>query len=330
MKRSGVLAVRHFSSAASNEHLGFIGLGNMGFHMCYNLAKKSTGNLSQLTVFDVDANRVRAFHEKCSQTIPSVKVYSATSPAEVGKNCPVVITMLPSSPHVKQVYTSSDGLLSSISPGSLLIDSSTIDPMSSREVAKAALAKNASMIDAPVSGGVGGAENATLTFMVGGDENSFNRALPILNSMGKSVFHCGDIGTGQAAKIANNLILAVSMIGVSEGMNLGVKMGVDPKVLAGIINVSSGRCWSSDTYNPCPGVMDNVPSARNYQGGFGSSLMKKDLGLAATAAMDARISIPMASLAHQIYTLIESSGAENKDFSYVFRFLQNAGQDKSN
>jgi 3-hydroxyisobutyrate dehydrogenase len=241
--------------------------------------------------------------------------------------------MLPSSPHVTRVYTDSNtGILSASSSkgkgkGMLLIDSSTIDPGTARSVAAAARNAGFRMIDAPVSGGVGGAEKGTLTFMVGGLRDDFAEAELVLKIMGQNIVHCGDSGAGQAVKIANNLVLAVSMIGVAEGMNLGVKLGIDPKVLAGVLNRSSGRCWSSDTYNPCPGVMENVPSSRGYTGGFSTALMRKDLGLALTAAVDAQAAVPLAAASHQLYTLIAESGNKDKDFSFIYEFLRRGGND---
>eukprot|EP00475_Leptophrys_vorax_P041661 TRINITY_DN7852_c0_g1_i1.p1 TRINITY_DN7852_c0_g1~~TRINITY_DN7852_c0_g1_i1.p1 ORF type:complete len:321 (-),score=71.43 TRINITY_DN7852_c0_g1_i1:581-1462(-) len=290
----------------------------MGFHMAHNLAKRG----HHLAVLDVSAERISQFKD----TVKSLNadVIAATSPKHVVELCDVVITMLPSSPHVKQVYTDpNSGILSAdVAKQALFIDSSTIDPTTARAVTQSAREKGHRMVDAPVSGGVGGAEKGTLTFMVGGEPQHFEEAKKYLEAMGKNIVHCGAAGTGQVAKIANNLVLGVSMIAVSEGMNLGVKQGVDPKVLAGILNTSSGRCWSSDTYNPCPGVMEGVPSSRGYAGGFGTALMKKDLGLAVTAASDAQAAIPMAALAHQIYTLISESGSGTKDFSYVYQFLK--------
>jgi 3-hydroxyisobutyrate dehydrogenase len=299
----------------SSSRVGFIGLGNMGFHMASNLAKRG----HTLVLQDISPQQVQRFKDTVSST-----AIAATSPKQVMELSDVVVTMLPSSPHVKQVYTDPQhGLFAAdVTKSVLLIDSSTIDPAVSRSVIQKAHEKGHKMVDAPVSGGVGGAEKATLTFMVGGEAVHFQAAKPFLEAMGKNIVHCGLPGTGQVAKIANNLVLAVSMIGVSEGMNLGVKQGIDPKVLAGIINSSSGRCWSSDTYNPCPGVMEGVPSSRGYTGGFGSALMKKDLGLAVQAASDVQASIPMAALAHQIYTLLAESGAATKDFSFVYEFLK--------
>ena len=192
--------------------------------------------------------------------------------------------MLPSSPHVRSVYLGEYGVLAGVKPGTPLIDSSTIDPLTSREVAMDAKAKGCPMVDAPVSGGVGGAEAGTLTFMVGGEAHDYEAAKPILQAMGKNIVHCGGIGNGQVAKICNNMMLAIEMIATSEGMTLAAKLGMDPKIFAAIVNTSSGRCWSSDTYNPYPGVLENVPASRGYTGGFGADLMLKDLTLVTDAA----------------------------------------------
>ena len=178
------------------------------------------------------------------------------------------------------------------------------------------------MVDAPVSGGVGGAEAGTLTFMVGGSEVDFASASELLVSMGKNLVHCGGAGNGQVAKICNNLVLGISMNAVSEAMNLGVQLGIDPHTLAGIINTSSGRCWSSDTYNPHPGVLPGVPSSRDYEGGFGTDLMLKDMGLAADAAKSVKAPLPTGAAATAIYTAMSQHGLGRKDFSAVYKFLQ--------
>ena len=188
--------------------------------------------------------------------------------------------MLPTSINAIEAYSGANGILKKVKKGSLLIDSGTIDPMVSKELAKEVEKMGAVFMDAPVSGGVGAARSGNLTFMVGGVEEEFAAAQELLGCMGSNVVHCGDVGTGQAVKICNNLLLAISMIGTAEAMNLGIRLGLDPKLLAKILSMSSGRCWSSDTYNPVPGVMDGVPLANNYQGGFGTTLMAKDLGLA--------------------------------------------------
>jgi 3-hydroxyisobutyrate dehydrogenase len=178
------------------------------------------------------------------------------------------------------------------------------------------------MADAPVSGGTGGAEAGTLTFMVGAEPQLFERIKPLLGHMGKNIVHCGGAGTGQVAKICNNMLLGISMVGVAEAMNLGVSLGIDPKVLAGIINTSSGRCWSSDTYNPYPGVLPNAPASRGYTGGFGTDLMLKDLGLATDAAKQAKASVVMGATAQQLYQLLSSQGAGGQDFSAIINLLR--------
>jgi 3-hydroxyisobutyrate dehydrogenase len=173
------------------------------------------------------------------------------------------------------------------------------------------------MVDAPVSGGVAGAEAGTLTFMVGGDAADFERAKAVLQAMGKNIVHCGGIGNGQVAKICNNMMLAIEMIATSEGMTLASKLGMDPKVFASIVNTSSGRCWSSDTYNPFPGVLENVPSSRGYTGGFGSDLMLKDLTLVTEAAKSAKHPVMLGAIAQQIYQKHSTDGNGLKDFSSV-------------
>jgi len=293
--------------------LGFIGLGNMGAPMARNLLKAG----HDLTVFDVVQANVDALvkagegHAK-----------SANTPAAVLESgVDAVITMLPAAQHVKSVYLGEQGILSANVVGVVLIDSSTIDPMSARDVAKAAAQKGALMLDAPVSGGTGGAEAGTLTFMVGGEEALYERMKSLLACMGKNIVYCGGAGNGQVAKVANNMLLGISMIGTAEAMSLGVSLGMDPKVLAGIINTSSGRCWSSDTYNPYPGVLENVPASRGYTGGFGADLMLKDLGLATEAAKLARQPVPLGSLAQQIYQTFSLQGSGSLDFSAVIKLF---------
>ena len=290
--------------------IAFIGLGHMGGPMARNLLKAG----HSLVVFDVVQRNVDA--------LTSLGAASAASARLAGAPAELVITMLPSSPHVKSVYLGEDGVLAGVSSGIPLIDSSTIDPHTAREVAAAAAIRGNPMADAPVSGGTGGAESGSLTFMVGAGHALFERIRPILAHMGKNIVHCGDSGTGQVAKICNNLLLGISMIGAAEAMNLGASLGIDPKILAGIVNTSSGRCWSTDTYNPYPGVMDNVPAARGYTGGFGTDLMLKDLGLAADAARQARQPVPMGAMAQQLYQLWSSRGAGGQDFSSIINLLK--------
>lgn len=287
-------------------HIGFLGLGHMGAPMARNLLKAG----HRLTVFDPVPASVAALVEAGAQAADSAGAVAKT-------DVELIVTMLPAATHVKAVYLGDDGLLANVRPGVLLIDSSTIDPHSAREVAAAAEKHGNPMLDAPVSGGTGGAAAGTLTFMVGGSDADFDRAQPVLAAMGKNIVHCGGHGNGQAAKVANNLLLGISMIGVSEAMSLGVALGVDPKVLAGIINTSSGRCWSSDTYNPFPGVMDNVPASRGYEGGFGSDLMLKDLGLASEAAKQVRQPVLLGALAQQLYQTFSAQGNGQLDFSAI-------------
>jgi 3-hydroxyisobutyrate dehydrogenase len=290
--------------------IAFIGLGNMGNPMARNLMKAG----HEVAAFDV----VRAAMEK----LGGEGARTAGSIREAITNAQTVITMLPSSPHVHEVYLGAEGILAAVKPGVLLIDSSTIDPHTARIVADAALKHRNPMLDAPVSGGTGGAEAATLTFMVGGDAKDFAVAQPILAKMGKNIVHCGGAGNGQVAKICNNLLLGISMLGVSEAMTLGTKLGMDPATLAGVINTSSGRCWSSDTYNPFPGVLPNAPAARGYTGGFGVDLMLKDLSLAVDAARQSKQPVMLGALAQQLYQQWSAGGEGGKDFSSIINLYK--------
>ncbi len=290
--------------------IAFIGLGNMGGPMARNLVKAGHA----LTVFDVVKRNVDA--------LTALGAGAAGSAREAAARVELVITMLPSSPHVRTVYLGDGGVLAGVPAGIPLVDSSTIDPLTAREVAAACVEHGNPMADAPVSGGTGGAEAGTLTFMVGAEAGLFDRIKPVLSVMGKNIVHCGGSGNGQVAKICNNMLLGISMIGVAEAMNLGVALGIDPKVLAGVINTSSGRCWSSDTYNPFPGVMENVPASRGYTGGFGTDLMLKDMGLATEAARKAGQSVVMGGVAQQLYQLQSSRGAGGRDFSAIIDLLK--------
>ena len=292
-------------------HIGFLGLGNMGGPMALNLLKAG----HSLTVFDLSPASLARLTEAGAT--------AAASPAAIAQSdAELIISMLPAAAHVKSVYLGDDGLLAHVQPGVLLIDCSTIDPLSAREVAKAAAEHGNSMLDAPVSGGTGGATAGTLTFMVGGSLANFDRAQPILAAMGKNIVHCGDSGNGQVAKVANNMLLGISMIGVSEAMALGVSLGMDAGVLAGIINTSSGRCWSSDTYNPFPGVLETAPASRGYSGGFGTDLMLKDLGLASEAAKQVGQPVILGALAQQLYQSFSAQGNGGLDFSSIINLYR--------
>ncbi|MBK6983158.1 MAG: 3-hydroxyisobutyrate dehydrogenase [Betaproteobacteria bacterium] len=285
--------------------IGFIGLGNMGGPMCRNLV--------------AGGHAVKAYDLVPALTEKAVKggAERAGNIAECVSGVEVLFTMLPSSPHVRSVYGAVSGVIAHAKPGTLLIDCSTVDPLTAREVAFDARAKGLAMIDASVSGGIAGAEAASLTFMVGGSQKDFEVARPFLAHLGKNIVHCGASGNGQAAKICNNMMLAVEMIVTSEAMTLATALGMDPKVFAGIVNTSSGRCWSSDTYNPYPGVLENVPASRNYEGGFGANLMLKDLGLVTDAARFAKVPVLLGAIAEQVYQKHAADGHGDKDFSSV-------------
>jgi len=257
------LFTRSYADAADPQSntIGFIGLGNMGSHMARNLIKKKFN----VIVNDINPSAVAALKEAGAS--------SAESPMELATQTKTIISMLPSVPNVYSVYMGRNGVFKTVQAGSLLLDCSTIDPNVSRDMEKDAEMKGSTFMDCPVSGGVVAARDCLLTFMVGGKK--FEDAQKILKNMGKSVINCGPVGTGEAAKICNNMLLAISMIGTAEAMNLGLRLGLEPKLLAKIINTSSGRCWSSEVYNPCPGVVMGIPSSNNYQGGFGCELMAK-------------------------------------------------------
>lgn len=288
--------------------IGFIGLGNMGAPMASNLLKAG----HELTVFDLVPEAVDKARAEGATAADSIA-------AVAGSDVELVITMLPAAKHVKAVYLAEDGILANVAKGVHLIDSSTIDPMTSRDVAAQAAKQGNPMLDAPVSGGTGGAQAGTLTFMVGGEDGEFAFARPVLENMGRNIVHCGAAGNGQVAKMANNMLLGISMIGAAEAMSLGVSMGMDPEVLAGVINTSSGRCWSTDTYNPYPGVIETAPSNRGYTGGFGTDLMVKDLGLATEAAKVAGQPVVMGALAQQLYQSMSFEGHGHLDFSAIIK-----------
>jgi 3-hydroxyisobutyrate dehydrogenase len=253
----------------------------------------------------------------------------ADSPQQAAANAQVVISMLPAGEHVLSVYLGSSendeeqaggeqkqGLLSHLAKDTLVIDSSTIAAADARQVAAAASALGIDFLDAPVSGGIGGAIAGSLTFIVGGEAEAFARAEPILTAMGKNIFHAGEHGAGQVAKICNNMLLGVLMTGTAEAINLGVKNGLDAKVLSDIMLQSSGRNWTLEVYNPYPQVMDNVPSSHHYQGGFMSKLMQKDLNLALQTARQTEVDTPMAQRAAQLYSAHTGEHGD-KDFSSI-------------
>lgn len=286
--------------------VAFLGLGNMGLPMALNLV--TAGH--QVRGFDLVQAQLDAFKAGGGVTVSSA--------ADAVPDADVIISMLPASRHVEALYLGDSGLLAVANPKTLLIDCSTISPKVSQAVAAQAKAKGFAMIDAPVSGGTAGAQAATLTFMVGGDGNDVDRARPLLEKMGKNIFHAGPSGSGQTVKVCNNMLLGIQMLGTSEALRLGIANGMDPKVLSDIMSKSSGRNWVLELYNPCPGVMENVPSSKGYAGGFGVDLMLKDLGLATENASDLDASIPLGDLSRRLYEAHSQAGNGQLDFSSVF------------
>ncbi len=287
------------------KQIAFIGLGHMGAPMATNLLK--AGYL--LNVFDLVQSAVDG--------LVAAGASAARSARDAVQGADVVISMLPASQHVEGLYLDDDGLLAHIAPGTLVLECSTIAPTSARKVHAAARERGLAMLDAPVSGGTAGAAAGTLTFMVGGDAEALEKARPLFEAMGRNIFHAGPDGAGQVAKVCNNQLLAVPMIGTAEAMALGVANGLEAKVLAEIMRRSSGGNWALEVYNPWPGVMENAPASRDYSGGFMAQLMAKDLGLAQEAAQASASSTPMGSLALSLYRLLLKQGYAERDFSVV-------------
>ncbi|EIE21974.1 3-hydroxyisobutyrate dehydrogenase-like protein, partial [Coccomyxa subellipsoidea C-169] len=316
--------------------VGFIGLGAMGTRMAENLRRSGYG----LVVHDTSIAALDAFckHEG---------VESVSTPAAVAEEEGIIITMLPSCKHVMDVYCGTEGILSAegspLAPHcgtrpSLFIDSSTINPVTAQKLAQkvsetslhresqpfpGCSARSPMMVDAPVSGGITGASAATLTFMCGGDRNAVSAAGPFLKSMGKKSWHCGAAGMGQAAKVCNNLALAIQMVSIAEAAALGGRLGMDPKLLADIFNSSSARCWTSDSYHPVPGVMADVPASKGYKDGFATRLMIKDLGLAISAAEHAGSATPMANEVLKLYQKVAEDADDRLDFGAIYRYVYN-------
>lgn len=290
--------------------IAFIGLGNMGAPMAENLLKAGY----TLSVYDLS--------QDATQRLQQAGASVADSPKSAASNAQVVISMLPAGKHVHSVYLGeggTNGLLTELPKGTLVIDSSTIAAADARLVAETASEIGIDFLDAPVSGGTGGAIAGSLTFIVGGSAEAFAKAEPILAVMGKNIFHAGEHGAGQVAKICNNMLLGILMAGTAEAINLGVKNGLDPKVLSDIMLQSSGRNWTLEVYNPYPKVLENVPSSNGYKGGFMSKLMQKDLNLAMQTAKDTEVETPMGAKATELY---ETHALENgdRDFSSIMAY----------
>ncbi|MGL5391213.1 MAG: 3-hydroxyisobutyrate dehydrogenase [Shewanella sp.] len=289
--------------------VAFIGLGNMGAPMAANLL---TAGMT-VRVFDLVPAAM--------QHLAAQGAFIASTACGAAAGANVVISMLPAGKHVKNLYLgqgSDKGLIEVVAQDTLLIDCSTIDAQTAQLVAAKAGEKGIEFIDAPVSGGTAGASAGTLTFICGGSLQAFERAKPVLGAMGKNIFHAGGAGAGQVAKICNNMLLSVLMVATSEALQMGIDNGLDPKVLSDIMKVSSGGNWTLEKYNPCPGVMDNVPASKDYQGGFMVDLMVKDLGLAQEAALFSHSCTPMGALARNLYVQHARQGYGRRDFSSIF------------
>jgi len=289
--------------------IAFVGLGNMGGPMAANLVK----NGHEVHVFDLAPAAL--------QHAVEAGAVAASSAIEAAEGVDFLITMLPAGKHVESVLVSGDALLDRVGGDCLVIDSSTIDAETARKLGQAAEQRGIQFVDAPVSGGVAGAAAATLAFMVGGSDAAFAKAQPVLACMGQNIFHAGGSGAGQVAKACNNMLLAIHMAGTAEALNLGINNGLDPKVLSEIMLKSSGRNWSLEVYNPVPGVQENSAASRNYEGGFMTDLMCKDLGLAMEASQSSGSPVPMGSAARGLFNLHQAQGNGKLDFSSVLRLF---------
>ncbi|ABC22633.1 3-hydroxyisobutyrate dehydrogenase [Rhodospirillum rubrum] len=289
--------------------IAFIGLGNMGGPMLRNLLKAG----HECVAFDLSAPALAAAEQAGARP--------AASPGDAARGVDGVITMLPAGTIVRAVYEGPGGVIANAAPGTLLIDCSTIDVASARAVAEAATAAGLSMVDAPVSGGVAGAAAATLTFMVGGPPETFEAARPILAAMGGTIVHAGAAGTGQAAKICNNMLLGISMIGTCEAFMLAKRLGLDAQKLFDISSKASGQCWSLTSYCPVPGPVASAPSNRDYQPGFAAAMMLKDLKLAQEAAAGVDAATPLGAAAAALYSLYCNAGHAGTDFSGIIAMI---------
>lgn len=292
--------------------IGFIGLGNMGGPMAKNLVQAG----HKVKGFDLGAGALEIAAANGIETVASA--------AEVVTGSQAVVTMLPAGEHVRAVYLGTEGLIAQAGPDTLFIDSSTIDVASCREVHKAASDAGHAMLDAPVSGGVAGADAGTLTFMVGGPDAAFARGKPLFEIMGRNIVHAGAAGNGQVAKVCNNMILGISMLGISEAFTLGETLGLAPEKLQEISSTSSGSCWAMLNHNPVPGLVETSAANRDYKPGFAASMMQKDLRLAQAAAHQAGVPTPLGAEASALYTMFVKSGRGDLDYSAIIKMLQEA------
>ena len=302
-------AMRRFASAAPNR-VGFIGLGNMGLPMASNLAKAGFN--------------VKGF-DLSQQVLDSCKEHGitpASSLAEVSKQVDFIVTSLPKTEHVDQVLKAEDGVFANADKGTLIADTSTISPMASKEFSDLAKKHDVVFVDSPMSGGIMGAQAGTLTFMVGTDStDEYEKAKIVLAGMGKKFFHCGGPGTGEIAKICNNMIIGIQMNASAEGLSLGEKLGIDPKVLSEILAVSTASCWVTNTANPHPDAVEGTPASRDYNGGFQVALMRKDMTLALDVASKVDASVEFGQKGHDYFLAIEKKGYGHKDFGYAYQYI---------
>lgn len=290
--------------------IGFIGLGNMGLPMAKNLV--AAGHA--VAGFDLAAASLEA--------AAAAGIATAGSAAEAVQGAEVIVSMLPAGQHVRAVYTGDGGVIAAAESGALVIDSSTIDVAAAREVSQAAEAAGLEMLDAPVSGGIAGAEAGTLTFMVGGSDQAFARAKPFLEVMGKNVIHAGGPGNGQAAKVCNNMILGISMIALSEAFTLAEALGLGHRKLFEISSKASGSCWAMLNHLPVPGIVETSAANRDYKPGFSAAMMQKDLKLSQAAADQAGVATPLGAEAAALYTLFVNGGNEGLDYSAIVKLIK--------
>ncbi|KAM3069460.1 hypothetical protein ACMFMG_005565 [Clarireedia jacksonii] len=317
------------SSQGMQAQWGFIGLGQMGYNMARNLQAKLPST-DTIRVYDVNTQSVERLVNDTKALGKGAAVEAASGVREAAENSETTITALPEPSHVKNVFGQilEPPLSTSVVANSdrLFIDCSTIDPTSSREVARAVhTTQQGKFVDAPMSGGIVGATAGTLTFMLGAPDELVDRVTPILAMMGRRVLHCGPQGAGLSGKLANNYLLAINNIATAEAMNLGIMWGIDPVVLGNLLNSSTGRCWPSEHNNPVKGVVPGAPVERDYNGGFGISLMRKDLGLALKAAEEAQAKLELGERAREVYETVEQrEDCKGKDFSVVYKHISGA------
>ena len=299
-----------------SDIIAFIGVGNMGNPMAVNLLKSG----KKIRVFDISNKMIDLAKEKGLNTVESIETL-------INNEISTVITMLPEGKHSKEIYLGDNGIINKVSKDCLLIDCSTIDIETSKEIGKAANNKGIMMIDAPVSGGVMGAQKATLNIMVGGSKEAYEKALPLLKIMGKNIFHAGDLGSGNGAKICNNMALGIAMIAASESLMLAKRLNIDIKKVHEIMKNASGNSWPISVYPPLPGLIDGTPSNNNYRPGFSAGMMNKDLKLANECAKSVNADTPLGKMALEIYDQFCKEGNDNKDFSAISKVIGGSAWD---